>query len=448
MTPEWSTSLRDAWPPADPAASRGYADSGLATTVVQDACRLPQPGTGPVLALVLASGPADRLNLVPVTSPGASWRRARAGDGVAEALVRALHHGTPLPSQLTARLLGPVPEARGETAIEADQTNESVVVGDAVVVKWLREPAPAPQPAVELLAHLAEVGFHDIPQPYGHLTWRLGDSGGELVTAFVDAYLPGAVDGWDWCVAGLLEHLEGHGSACPPACPAAFSGPLGALTGRLHAALATPSSVLPLPVSAASVAAAEAWHRSAFAAVEEALALTPAPEHTVLAALAPRMRAVLDSAPVATGTPVLRVHGDLHVGQVLRWREGLAVIDFDGNPVLADGEPGSAAGQPAARDVAQMLRSLDHVARVVDRRTDGRHAAAVESWVAGSRDEFLDAYRAELATAGQDRLLDDRLLASFEVEQLCRELIYAGRFLPRWRYAPMAALTAMFAVPQ
>jgi maltokinase len=39
---------------------------------------------------------------------------------------------------------------------------------------------------------------------------------------------------------------------------------------------------------------------------------------------------------------------------------------------------------------------------------------------------------------------DARLLAAFEVEQECRELVYAARFLPRWRYAPLATLRARY----
>jgi maltokinase len=38
------------------------------------------------------------------------------------------------------------------------------------------------------------------------------------------------------------------------------------------------------------------------------------------------------------------------------------------------------------------------------------------------------------------------LLAAFEAEQECRELVYAARFLPRWRYAPMATLRARFGI--
>ncbi len=36
---------------------------------------------------------------------------------------------------------------------------------------------------------------------------------------------------------------------------------------------------------------------------------------------------------------------------------------------------------------------------------------------------------------------DKRLIDGFLAEQLLRELIYADRYLPRWQYAPDAAIT-------
>jgi len=59
---------------------------------------------------------------------------------------------------------------------------------------------------------------------------------------------------------------------------------------------------------------------------------------------------------------------------------------------------------------------------------------AVEAWIATQRRHIL-------AEVGPQ---DPALLAAFEVEQECRELVYAARFLPRWRYAPIATLRARF----
>jgi predicted trehalose synthase len=49
----------------------------------------------------------------------------------------------------------------------------------------------------------------------------------------------------------------------------------------------------------------------------------------------------LNAVPSATVQPV---HADLHVGQILRWRDGLAVIDFEGNPT--PGIPGTGLPSP------------------------------------------------------------------------------------------------------
>jgi maltokinase len=162
----------------------------------------------------------------------------------------------------------------------------------------------------------------------------------------------------------------------------------------------------------------------ALATLDRALALTNDPD---LDRWAPAMRAIIEATDT-TSVEVTPVHGDLHVGQVLEWAGGHAVIDFDGNPTLPDAA--NAVRQLRERDIAQMLSSLDHVGRVVEHRGGGNRAA----WIAEAREGIL-------AASGS---LDEALLAQFEVEQECRELVYAARFLPRWRYAPMATLRARF----
>jgi maltokinase len=184
------------------------------------------------------------------------------------------------------------------------------------------------------------------------------------------------------------------------------------------------------------------WHARARRTLAEAIDLTVAddpPAGAVLRALEPGMSAAIDrllgERPIATQP----VHGDLHVGQVLDWAGGLAVIDFDGNPAL-DAEA-NALRQPVERDLAQMLSSLDHVGRVVAKASSEAVPAsatdAIDRWIARTRRDLL-------AAAGGAP--DPVLIAAFEVEQECRELVYAARFLKRWRYAPMATLQARFVI--
>ena len=123
------------------------------------------------------------------------------------------------------------------------------------------------------------------------------------------------------------------------------------------------------------------------------------------------------------------------MGQILRWRDGYAVIDFDGNPTVTGADP----LQPAARDVAQLTTSLQHVAQVAIKRR-GTSPDDAARWAAEARTRMLAAYRDRLAGRGAADLLDESLIRPFEIEQECRELIYSARHLPRWRYAPMGVL--------
>jgi maltokinase len=122
---------------------------------------------------------------------------------------------------------------------------------------------------------------------------------------------------------------------------------------------------------------------------------------------------------------------------VLRWSGGLAVVDFDGNPVLSGRND---VPQPAARDVAQLLVSLDQAGRIADRRSGFTRTAAVDEWSARARAALLAAYRDEMAAFGRPDLFDERLLASFVAEQVCRDVLYAARYLPRWAYAVTGGL--------
>jgi len=85
-----------------------------------------------------------------------------------------------------------------------------------------------------------------------------------------------------------------------------------------------------------------------------------------------------------------------------------------------------------------------HVAEIANRRTDGAHRAALLAWGRQAADDLLASYRATLSAHGATHLLDEKLLRPFEVEQECRELIYAARFLPRWRYAPLGVLRSWY----
>lgn len=381
--------------------------------------------------------------------------------GIAEAFVDLLRHEVipPVPGFRVVRLVPP-PEARGERPVDDDAAS-SVVVGERVVVTWVRQVSDAEHEAPRTLAHLDAVEYFEVPETHGMLLWTT-PNGREVPVAWATKYLPRARDGWDWCLD--LTHQElGAAGPPPPGTPrdpwqSDFPARLGRCTAKLHLALATPSSVIPEPTDHAPADLVRAWHSAASRLVDAAAGVGQRDDvdgvAEVLLPRLPRLRAAVDALQAVADdvdggapTTVQRVHGDLHVGQILRWPGGLVVVDFHPNPVVEiDGLSVGQPLQPAARDLARLLRSLDHVARVVDKGTGFAMTDRVDAWSRQAREQLLDSYRSELASVGRSELLDERLLPAFEAEQLCREIVYAAEHLPSWVYAPLGGLWQSFDV--
>ena len=366
------------------------------------------------LAVVRAADGTVRAE--PQHRTDAGWVRAAAGDGAGAALIERLRGGTdePGPFRVTRGAVGR--SASDERPVAVDQTNESWVVGGAAVVKWSTEPLAGPHPAPERLRRLAAAGFTATPRLWGLVEWRPDDDDEWTLVASVVDYVPGAVDGWTWCVD---EARRGLGVESGPVRP--FAAELGRLTASMHLALADDE-----PPRADEASARAAYARAV--AEVDALPELAAHRERIVAALAPLGR--------MAGAALVPVHGDLHVGQVLRAPDGpLRVIDFDGNPTRGPAE--RSAPYPPALDVAGLLVSLENVGHVVRRHAAEVTEEAAAAWSRQRQDELLAAYRHELV--GTD-LLDESLLDAYRWQQLVREFRYAAEHLPRWMYVPTAGL--------
>lgn len=358
---------------------------------------------------------------VPGIVDGGRLRRAVPGDGVTAALGALMAAGVDVPGLRITRF-PPVPSGVAERALDVDQTNELVVLGDDVVVKWLLHPTADEQPAPMRLATLARAGFTGTPRLLGLV--ELSPVGSPLI-AMLTEYVPDTQDGWEWAVEDVRAFAMGVGETALDA-PRAVGG----LVAAMHLGLASAGE------AAATEADVQRWVTQAFSDVEAA-DLEPGQDRAV--------RDLLMPVAHAAGSTVIDAHGDLHIGQILRSETGeYYVIDFDGSPMMDAAERLRPA--PPARDVAGMLASLDHVGRVVLHRTPDLDAAGHErvlEWIEAAQRVFLDAYRAGLRSSGRLDLLDETLLLPFQALQECREYAYAARYLPHWRYVPESALPAL-----
>jgi maltose alpha-D-glucosyltransferase / alpha-amylase len=332
-----------------------------------------------------------------------------------------------------------------ETALGRDQSNTSSVIGGRLLLKAYRRLQPGLNPDLELTAYLSEEArFPGVPRLAG---WAeaVSRDGGVATVAMLQAYIPDAEDVYERTAEFLADLVLAPGSVSLEWATEVASD-LGTLVAGLHAALASPPADTPdLAPRAATHDELKAWrhdaHRQLNAAIDAVSLVDPAlaaelrDEAPAIAARASRFEAVV-SMPL-----VMRIHADLHLGQLLVSDDGYRVIDFEGEPLRAI-EDRRRPDSPL-RDVASLLRSLDHVARSARRRAERRAGGPIErpgldvdAWIDRARARFLAAYADGLRRSGAPIDLDLDLLDAFEVAKEAYEFAYAATVLPSWLWAP------------
>jgi maltokinase len=382
-------------------------------------------GKGRTVAAVEPRGGAGGLTLVEVRYAGGG-----AGDAEAYLLIPDGFRWSPLLSELRRGPLqgdggrlelraGPALAAlaggEGERVPATDQSNTLVALGERLLVKAYRRLQAGPHPEVELLAALAG---SDAPVPAfaGSIHW-VADAGRDAAIALLQAFVPGAEAGWE----APIERAAASLRAGPPYDAGEWRA-AGRAAARLHASL-----VAAFGTEAATSEQLRRWRAEAEAFLAEAAGADPE-----VAAAAPAVRERLAAIEDAVPPPVTRVHGDLHVAQLLRAgaHDAPLVIDFEGDPLRPPGA--RRAPDTPLRDLAGLLRSADHVGSAASRRADG---TPPEAWIAAATEAMLAGY-AESAPVPVDR----ELLTALELAKECAELVYAQRVLPEWLYAPRLGL--------
>ena len=383
-------------------------------------------------------------------------REAAGGDGAWRALAAAIAGGLTLPAMARSggdsasdpapdaalvcrpspgfmelwREGGPVADA-AERPLDRDAPGTSVVLDETLLLKGYRRVLPDLNPDLELTAYLAEEArFPGVPRLAGWAEAVTRD-GGVATVALLREFVPGVEDVGERTADVLADLVAAPGSVSLE-WATEVAEDLGTLVAGLHAALATPPPDAPdLATRAATHDELKAWrtdaHRQLNRAIDAAAAADPAVaaelrrDASAIAARVSRFEAV------ATAPVVMRIHGDLHLGRLLVAEDGYRVVDFEGDPL----RPIADRRRPDSplRDVASLLRSLDHVARGAGRRAELRSGGPIErpgldvdAWIERARARFLGAYAEGLRRSGAPVTLDLDLLAAFEVAQEAREL--------------------------
>jgi trehalose synthase-fused probable maltokinase len=358
-----------------------------------------------------------------------------------------------------------------ETRVLAgEQSNTSIVYGDRAILKLFRRLEPGEHPDVEIGRFLAaRTTFRGTPPLLAVITFEWG--GAPSVAGMVQRFAPGARDAWDYACSSARDYLRATSET--PKNP--FLGDaerLGRVTRALHEALASDRERTAFAPEHAGTEDVERWATETRGMMAHALELLASRVQTggldarataAARALLGRRDALDDRVTEmvsAIGDDMgmrIRVHGDYHLGQVLRVPDGrFLIIDFEGEP--ARGMAERRTKQSALRDVAGMLRSFAYAASMSAREVAGQGVnATVEirsaHWERDARAAFLDGYLTANAGDGASpgvpallpRTRDDAeaLLALFEAEKLFYELAYELNNRPEWVWVPLRGVAKL-----
>ena len=318
-----------------------------------------------------------------------------------------------------------------------DQSNTSVVLGGRTVLKCYRRVAPGGHPEIELTRWLSGRGLACLPAVHGSATVSLG--GGEPAGALLlQDFVADGRDGWLAAEAELGAFLDAGDPEAAASAPEAWAPGVGRATAELHALLATAEEPAFAP-RRATAADAEQLAAGAAAELDEALARVGGEAGAELAAAVPALRARFALFAEAEPPLLTRVHGDLHLGQFLLRAGGEPMlVDFEGEPTKSAAERRRLASP--LRDLAGLLRSVDHAAHWVCHARGETAEPVALAWLAAARGAIRSAYEQRLAELGAPFAVDPGLLAAFEAEKAAYEFVYAARFLPSWLEVPRRAL--------
>jgi maltokinase len=321
----------------------------------------------------------------------------------------------------------PIPVRR----LAVEQSNTSVVFGEKVILKIIRRLEAGVNPEHEMGRFLAtRTSFRATPTLLGAL--RLDGPAGATL-ALVHRFIPNAVDGWKY----TLERFRRPGGL-----DAAFleeMRELGRRVGELHRALASDAAD---PVFAPEPVLQEDLQRWSASIMGE-LGVTLADAGRLHSDLERQRERLLEHARRLAHVPPsgqkIRIHGDLHLGQVLRAEGQWLIFDFEGEPARTFTQ--RREKYSPLRDVAGMLRSFDYAEATV--LLEGNSPTPR---MGPSRDVFLEGYRE--ATRGAAFLPADdaafwAMLRAFELEKLLYEVRYELQNRPDWVRIPVQALLRM-----
>lgn len=483
--------------PAFMSERRWFADKSrrLPVAKLQTVIPVERHGISTALALVTVAGEqkASSRYVVPLTVKWTRLNRAGvpASDAVAAVrrgsregtlldassdqdfvtlLLRLIHAGDAFdagerrlefsPTQAFRQL--PPPQMEKISTPSGEQSNTTVIVDAAYVLKLFRKLNVGLHPEIEIGRFLLEkTDYKNVPDLLGSVELIEGDQRSAL--AVVHRFVENQGDAWSITAAHLDRFIDDQrvlSATKPEDSPELASylqrlRQIGRRTGELQSALASRLDIpdfAPEPVAQDDI---DSWTKRLIDRSSHALNLLaekraglPEAEQALVGrllssrdAIGAHIRSLLS--PSINAVKV-RHHGDFHLGQVLVVKEDAVILDFEGEPGRSLAERRLKA--PAARDVAGLIRSIDYstTAALINATHLTPEDRAIldpklQIWRAKATEEFWNACRqaTDRALWPADPAGAQRLLDFFLLEKAFYEMEYELLNRPAWLHVPL-----------
>jgi maltose alpha-D-glucosyltransferase/alpha-amylase len=396
-----------------------------------------------------------------------------------------------LASSRLTELAGGAQDSLQPKRTAAEQSNTNVVFGDRLIMKLFRRQQAGPNPDTEIGHYLTEFSHFEHIAPFGgSIEYVPGDESAESsALAMLQGLVPNEGDGWEWSLEEIDRYFEENSvlTLPPGETPSQASdfielsdrpvsefarehvggyleaaALLGRRTGEMHLALARPTAdpaFAPEPLRQHDLTELRGdllQHATlAFDALKANLANLPDNVVELASLILSRRRLALERFSQIEATEIhalrTRIHGDYHLGQVLRSRNDFIILDFEGEPARTLAE--RRTKQSPLKDVAGMLRSFSYCAfsglmKYTTRRPNDfdRLEPWARLWEQSVSAEFLRAYRATVA--GIDVVPSEprpfqQLLEAYVLDKALYELVYELNNRPAWVRIPLTGILAL-----
>ncbi len=346
--------------------------------------------------------------------------------------------------------------------LDRDFSNSLIVAGQQAMIKIFRVPETGTHPEPEVIRYLSAAGFPAVP-PFLGTAVRRRASGDESLFAMFQRYVPNQGEGIAWTLdflKRLLGDLDSMDAGRDQVMRAYenFALRLGVRLGEMHSLLAQNSDNSDFSPESVSHADIDEWSAAAEQQLFTVQTMMDSPPDNISDDHAMLMR--LMSMPPEPGEIVkrifgaceglakTRIHGDLHLGQVLVAGADVIFIDFEGEPLRP--VPARRRKSSPMRDVAGILRSLDHTIhlaggeqfRFESASGDERVRLLLAEFHRRATEVFLRGYGEGRGAPLQRREQD--LAAAFAMEQAAYDLVTQRTSPAKSRTVPLRGLIAAF----